>query len=174
MSGKQVRPWIVISLLLPAAACVTADSAKEVRTYRMGEPVQLGNLIYTAYDTQWMTQLGDGPNVRIPRHRYFLVRLSIQNRGSADTMAPVFSLVDDSGETFGELINGDSVPQWLGYLRTIRPGTSAEGRVIFDAAPKHYKLRVADESEQRIALIDIPLSFDADTPDIPLPEDRKK
>ena len=60
----------------------------------------------------------------------------------------------------------------LRYLRQIRPADSANGNVLFDVPPAHFKLRIQDEQGQRAALIDIPLSFNSETPDIPAP-DRK-
>jgi hypothetical protein len=135
----------------------------------MGDRVQLGHLIYTVFETQWMTQLGDGANQRVPQHRYFLVRMSITNGGASDIMVPAMTLVDDSGATHAELSNGESVPQWMGYLRQVRQAETAQGNIIFDVAPKHYKLRITDENEQRVALVDIPLSFGAETPEVSTP-----
>jgi hypothetical protein len=37
---------------------------------------------------------------------------------------------------------------------------------VFDVPPAHYKLRVADESEERLALVDIPLQFQIEGPGI--------
>jgi len=163
-------------LAFSSALCVSiltiscSRGSQPVRTYPMGERVQLGHLIYTVFETQWMTQLGEGPNQRVPQNRYFLVRMSITNAGSEDTMVPAMSVVDDAGQTHAELSNGESAPQWMGYLRNVKPAESAQGHILFDVAPRHYKLRITDEAEQRVGLIDIPLSFGAETPDVAAPE----
>jgi hypothetical protein len=39
--------------------------------------------------------------------------------------------------------------------------------LVFDVAPKHYRLRVADENSQVTRDIDIPLNFASDVPDMP-------
>jgi hypothetical protein len=41
------------------------------------------------------------------------------------------------------------------------------GNALFDAPPAHYKLHLSDESSQQTALVDIPLSFRAETPELP-------
>jgi hypothetical protein len=143
-----------------------------VRTYPLGEKVVLGGLIYSAFETQWLTQMGEEPAPRLPQNRFFLVRVSITNSSSADAMAPAMSIVDDNGNTYQELSNGEGAPQWIGYLRQIRPADTAQGNVIFDAPPRHYKLRVTDDTGERVGLIDIPLSFTAETPEVIHPGDK--
>ena len=138
----------------------------------MGEKVVLSGLIYTAFETRWLTQLGEDPTPHLPQNRFFLIRMSITNSGSTETMAPALVLVDDTGKTYDELKNGEGAPQWMGYLRQIRPADSAQGNALFDAPPQHYKLRVTDESGDRIALIDIPLSFNAESPETVRPGDK--
>jgi hypothetical protein len=121
------------------------------------------------FETQWLTQLGDQANPRVPQSRFFLVRTSIVNGGGSDVVSPNLTVEDDHGHVYPELSNGDGVPQWIGYLRQIKPADSAQGNLVFDAPPAHYKLRVLDEDGNRAALIDIPLSFNAETPEPPTP-----
>jgi hypothetical protein len=66
------------------------------------------------------------------------------------------------------------VPQWIGYLRTVKPAESAQGNLVFDAPPAHYKLRLTDENEENPAYVDIPLSFGAEIPPPELPALEKK
>jgi hypothetical protein len=104
----------------------------------------------------------------VPKDRFFLVRISVVNGGASDLMVPVLTLVDDTGQTYPEIPNGDQVPQWTGYLRRVKPAETLQGNVVFDVAPKHYRLRVSDEAGQNSRDIDIPLSFASDTPDMPV------
>ena len=55
-----------------------------VRTYQMGDKVSLGSFIYTVFETQWLTQMGEEPTLRVPRHRFFLVRASVVNSGATE------------------------------------------------------------------------------------------
>lgn len=157
----------VLAAALAAPGCAPKPDAS-VRTYPMGEKIQLGNLVYNVFESRWLTHAGDGPGARVPENRFFLVRVSITNSGPREAIVPIMSVADDAGNTFAELSNGDGVPDWVGYLRSIKPAESLQGNVVFDCSPRHYKIRVADEAEQRVAMVDIPLTFTAETPDIPL------
>lgn len=172
--------------LIPVLAAVTAalllnacsSRSYPVRSYGLGEKVALGHIIYTVYETQWMPQLGDGPAARVPQHRFFLVRMTAVNSGSADLIVPNLTIEDDKGNSYPELQNGDGVPRWIGYLRSVKPAESAQGNLVFDAPPAHYRLRITDEGEDHSAYIDIPLSFGAElpppAPELPAPGGEKK
>jgi hypothetical protein len=161
---------VTAALLLNACS----NRSYSVRSYGLGERVTLGHIIYTVYETQWMPQLGDGPAARVPQHRFFLVRMTAVNSGSADLIVPNVTVEDDTGHSYPELQNGDGVPHWIGYLRTVKPAESAQGNLVFDAPPAHYKLRLTDENEENPAYVDIPLSFGAEIPPPELPAPEKK
>jgi hypothetical protein len=154
--------------LLCLTACVGGKDAA-VKTYDVGARVEAGHLIYTVFETQWLPQLGSGDTARVPKNRFFLIRLSAVNSGSEEVLVPNLTLEDDQGKIIEELNNGDGVSQWVGYIRKVRPADSIAGNIVFDAEPKHYKLRVTDENGERPAIVDIPLSFNAETPQLPLP-----
>ena len=65
--------------------------------------------------------------------------------------------------------NGDQVPSWIGFLRHIKPAETLQGNAVFDVPPKHYRLRVSDENDQKSEQIDIPLSFGVENPSLPPP-----
>jgi hypothetical protein len=157
-----------------ALACLAAFTAcrpavaPEARLHRMGERVTAGSLVYNVFEDQWKAQLTHDSGVRVPKDRFFLLRLSVVNGGATDLMVPSLTLVDDAGQTYPELTDGDGVPEWTGYLRRVKPAETLQGNVVFDVAPKHYRLRVADENSQVTRDIDIPLNFAADVPDMPV------
>ena len=134
----------------------------------MGDRVTAGSLVYNVFEAQWKAQLGQGPDTRVPKDRFFLIRLSVVNSGSTDLMVPALTLVDDAGQTYPELSNGDQVPEWTGYLRRVKPAETLQGNVVFDVPPKRYRLRVSDENSQKSRDIEIPLTFASDTPDMPV------
>jgi hypothetical protein len=164
----------LIAAALLLADCKPPAAAFPVRTYPMGEKVLLGNLTYIVIETEYLTQIGEGPAPRIPQNRFFLVKLSVSNGGSEPVNVNAFQVEDDSGKAFPEINNGDGVPEWIGYLLSLRPGESAQGNALFDAPPRHYVLRIHDETGEKAALIDIPLTFNAETPDVPTPGDPSK
>ena len=155
---------------LAAFAACAPVTPPEAQLHRMGERVTVGSLIYNVFEDQWKPQLGQGADARVPKDRFFLLRLSVVNGGSTDLMVPALTLVDDGGQTYPELSNGDGVPEWTGYLRRVKPAETLQGNVVFDVPPKHYRLRVADETSQKTRDIDIPLNFASENPDIPTPQ----
>src|ERR1051326_4961984 len=156
-------------LIAPVLCCLTSctEKAAPPRTYGLGDKVTLGHLVYSAYETQWLTHIGEGAAQRVPQNRFFLVRMTIANSGNDTVTAPTLSVVDNSGGTVQELSDGEGVPQWIGFLRQLGKGATAQGNLAFDVPPRHYKLRVSDEEGQKTAFIDLPLEFNPETPDLP-------
>ena len=168
-----MRSFAHICLAVAALALTSCTpTAPKVMTYEMGRRVSVGHLIYTVFETNWRTQLGSGADIRIPEHRFFLIRISAVNGGSEQMPIPNLTIEDDKGNSFDELPNGDGVPQWIGYLRQAKPAESIDGNILFDVQPQHYKLRVLDETGEHSALVDIPLNFNAESP-APLPIPQK-
>jgi hypothetical protein len=167
----MLRNFYHVLIVAAAASMLAGCSAKgpKVMTYEMGRRVNTGHLIYTVFETQWLTQLGSGPTLRMPEHRFFLVRLSAVNGGAEQLPIPNMTIEDDQGNTIDELTDGSGVSQWIGYVRQVRPAESMDGNVVFDADPRHYKLRVFDENAEHPQLIDIPLNFNAESPEAPMP-----
>lgn len=153
--------------------CSSTPAAPPISNYIMGEKVQLGRLSYTIFETQWLTHLGEGATARVPQNRFFLIRLSAVNGGSNDSPVPPLSIQDDQGHVYEELSNGEAVPQWAGYLRTVKPADVVQGNIIFDAPTGHYKLKLMDETNTKAAVVDIPLSFGAETPEVVAPGEKK-
>ena len=150
-------------------SCGDEDRTPPTRTYSMGERVTLGHLVYVVYETQWLTQLGDGADAHVPQNRFFLIRLSAVNGTSKDVIVPNFTIEDDNGNSYPE-IGGDraqGVPQYIGYLRKVKPAESVQGHALFDAPPRHYKLKLMDEESEKWAYVDIPLSFTSESPEVP-------
>jgi hypothetical protein len=160
---KVSFPLSILASLLFLTSCGTT-SGSSAKVYTLGSKVEAGHLLYTVYETQWLPVIGAGDTARVPKKRFFLVRLSAVNSGSEDMYVPNVSLVDDQGQIVEELSDGDQVPQWIGFVRKAKPADSVSGNVLFDADPKHYRLRVTDENGDKPALIDIPLNFNADAP----------
>ncbi len=134
----------------------------------MGERVVLPPFTYAVYEKQWVAQLGVGTEARLPQNRFLVIRISATNGGGAEAYVPNLSLEDDAGNACSEISNGDSVPNWIGVLRSVKPVDTLQGNVLFDCPPKHYRLKFATE-EGKIAYVDIPLSFDGDAPSVEIP-----
>jgi hypothetical protein len=137
----------------------------------MGERVVVAPFTYAVYEKEWMKELGSGPDARLPQNRFLLIRISATNGGGADAYVPNLTLEDDAGNACGEAGNADAAPHWIGYLRSVKPTDTLQGNIVFDCAPKHYRLKLTSE-EGKAAYVDIPLTFDADSPNVEIPTKR--
>src|SRR5437870_5028501 len=116
-------------------SCGDSEKSGPVRTYNLGERATVGHIVYSVFETQWLYQIGQAPDARIPTHRFFLVRLSAVNGGGGELTVPSLSVVDDNGNSYPELSDGTGVPQYIGFLRRVRPAESVQGNALFDAPP---------------------------------------
>jgi hypothetical protein len=162
----------------PLVWCALAGSAtlffcgcgkpQETRTeYSMGERVPVGQLTYSVVDSAWRNQLGESFRVRSPEQRFLLIRVSVTNGTGKEVSIPLLTLEGTNGQTYRELANGEGVENWFGLLRTISPGETQQGNVVFDVPLTSYKLRVpdiADAGLERYVAVVIPLRIDADLP----------
>jgi hypothetical protein len=167
MRHVRIPTLLVVAATAFLASCGEGDAPYPVRTYNLGDKIALGHINYQVFETQWLTQMGEGPTLRIPKHRFFLVRLSASNSGGSDVMVPNFTIEDDSANSYPELSESDGVPQYIGYLRNVKPMDSAQGNALFDCPPRHYRLKIQDETGEKTAYVDIPLTFVSETPEIP-------
>ncbi|MCU1260437.1 MAG: hypothetical protein JWO80_3322 [Bryobacterales bacterium] len=163
--------FLFVSLALAATGCTSLTKGGDVGTFKIGDRAQVGWLIYNVIDTQWDVKLGLGPAPRIPKSRFFIVNMTVVNSGPTDQTIPTFNLVDDQGESHPELDNGENVPDWMGVVRKVRPAESFQGNIVFDVPPKHYRLKLTEESEQKYAWIEIPLDFGVPPPTADQPSD---
>jgi hypothetical protein len=176
---RHLRYLVLFAVTLSTvllSSCGDEEKVAPVRTFSMGERISLGHIVYVVYETQWLTHLGDGAEAHVPQNRFFLIRMSAVNGGNKDIIVPNFSIEDDNGNSYPEL-GGDQaqgVPQYIGYLRKVKPAESAQGHALFDAPPRHYKLKITDEDSDKMAYVDIPLSFTSESPEVPQVGDTKK
>jgi hypothetical protein len=166
--------WLAtLTVLASQVACVRPAP---VNVYRMGEKVQAGQLIYNVFETKWQPQIGEGQQMRTPAHRFMLLHLTVVNSGAEPVSVPSFKLIDESGRTYPESMEGQGVPLWLGMIRRVKPTDTLEGNAVFDVEPKSYKLKLDDGSDSgMVVMIDLPLQFDANratTPELLQPPSR--
>ena len=146
-------------------ACHNPDAARV--DYNMGEKVPIGPLTYTVVDSSWKTQLGDGLKNRQPEQRFLLLEISVTNGGGSEHSVPFLQLQSYNGQTYMESENGDGVDNWFGVLRTLAPGETQQGQILFDVPLTSYRLRVPDGNGpglEKYAWIAIPLRLDVEPP----------
>jgi len=170
------RSWYLLAVagpmfpLLFFPGCASNQGAP-LSTYRMGDRIVAGRLIYNVMDAQWLPQLGSGTGARVPANRFLVVRLSVMNNGGADAVVPPVTIEDKDGASFAESTDGTGVPQWIGYLRRVKPAEALAGNIVFDVPPHEYRMMLQDGSGQARAVVKIPLAFRSDVPDLMKPPD---
>jgi hypothetical protein len=158
-----------------AAACALAlsgcqKSAAPERVGAMGAPLAVGQLTYTAVETEWRDSIETSKVPRIPKDRFLLVNVSVLNASSEQKAAPLLQVVDAKGGVHPEIDDGDGVTDWMGYLRLLQPRESRTGRLLFDVPQGACKLRVSsggDPETEQTALIDLPLQINSEMPRVP-------
>jgi hypothetical protein len=144
------------------------QKAQESRAqFAMGERVPVGQMTYSVIESAWRTQLGESFKVRTPEQRFLLVKISVTNGTGKDVSIPLLTLEGNSGQTYREIGDGEGVDNWFGLLRTISPGQTQQGNVLFDVPLTSFKLRLPDINEtgfEGYAVVDIPLRMDSDLP----------
>jgi hypothetical protein len=148
---------VACSLLVLFSGC---SRKPEIRIAQMGEKAEIGPFIYQAIETRWpMTLQG-----RTAKERFFVVRVSATNSGSNEITIPGFEVVDDAGNSSPEVVDGTGVDNWIGVSRRLPAAQTDQGNIVFDVAPKHYRLRIADENDN-FMYIDIPLNLTTEEPE---------
>ena len=153
---------LLAALVLGLAGCSSdsPDRTEQVRVVQAGEKAPAGHLTYSVLDSQILTQLQlESESPRVPKDRFLVVQLAINNSGNTDANIPGVVLESDSGTTYNELTDGNGVQGFLGVLRHVGPGQTARGAIVFDAPAAHYRLRFADENAENEILADLPLTY---------------
>jgi len=166
---KQLCRWAPCG---PAALFVLflggCQQQRQVRSdFSMGERVPVGQMTYSVVESAWRTQLGESFKTRTPENRFLLIKVSVTNGTGKDVSIPLLTLESSNGQTFQEVANGEGVDNWFGLLRTISPGQTQQGNILFDVPLTSYKLRVPDINDTGFdgyASIQIPLRMDPDVP----------
>ncbi|HEY1203190.1 MAG: DUF4352 domain-containing protein [Bryobacteraceae bacterium] len=157
--------WFGVTLALGGflGGCSSqGNSRHDPKVYHMGEPVRTGPLVYTVLDTEWLDQIGDPLAPRLPRNHFLSVRISVTNAGSATSGVPLLTIVNSHGVAFAEIDDAKDLPEWLGYIRSVRSAETLHGRLLFDAPTGDYSLQVADDADresQSTATIRMPLEL---------------
>jgi hypothetical protein len=162
-------------LLLILGGC--QKEVQQRSEFTMGERVPVGQMTYSVVESSWRAQLGEGFRVRTPVQRFLLLKISVTNGTGKDVSIPLLTLDGSNGQTYQEIANGEGVDNWFGLLRTLNPGETQQGNVLFDVPLTSYKLRVPDvniSGYEGYASVQIPLKMDPDVIPSPINPDILK
>ena len=147
------------------AGCQKAGPSRT--DFSMGERVPVGQMTYSVVESAWRPQLGEGFKIRTPEQRFLLIKISVTNGTGKDVSIPLLTLEGNNGQTYREIADGEGVDNWFGLLRTLNPGETQQGNVLFDVPLTSYKLRVPDVNVsgfEGYASVQIPLRMDSNVP----------
>lgn len=149
----------IAALTISCSNQSSSSASQETRTVGAGERASIGHLTYMIVDNEVLAKIGDGDKARVPKDRFIILQIAVTNNGSGDSPIPAVELVSDSGQTYGELGDGEGVPMWLGISRKVGSTQTERGTIVFDAPAAHYKVRFSDEEMRYDILADLPLSY---------------
>ena len=131
----------------------------------MGDPIRCGWFSYNVLEVAYKSQLGEGTLAKRSRNAsYIMIRLQATNSAGQTVSFPFMRLETAGGELVTEVEDASSLPDWMGVLRRVEPGSTETGWLVFDAPPGIYGLRLSDgvlENEQSV-LVHIPAQLDSD------------
>ncbi|MDX2150402.1 MAG: DUF4352 domain-containing protein [Bryobacteraceae bacterium] len=134
----------VLAAVLAATCSSGCSRPRSAKAAAMGETVGVGGVSYVVMDSQWRADLAGATGPRVPKNRFLVLRISATNLGRETINVPLLNLIDSKGNGHLEEQSGDGIEGWLGVLRTIAPGRTAEGAILFDVRPGEYNLEVVD------------------------------
>ena len=117
---RLISGWFITGCLACLLTSGCSTSREPIRLYAMGERAEAGFLVYNVLEAVWRDSLGEGADLRVPQHRFLLLRLSITNGGPQEASIPLTTLVSPEGKEFAESTNGEGVENWLGIVRHIK------------------------------------------------------
>ncbi|MCC6537513.1 MAG: DUF4352 domain-containing protein [Bryobacterales bacterium] len=139
---------------------VLAGCTRQQQVHQLGDKVQVGGVLYSVIDAEWVNELNSGGGLpRTPQHRFLVVQLSMSNVGNKETTLPLLHVVKPDNTELLELSEGQGIESWLGILRTLNPTETKVGRIVFDVPQGAYNLRLTDGGDpdtEKTAVVALP------------------
>jgi hypothetical protein len=126
----------------PEAPAVAAQETPAVVSHKMNETVQVGVWSYEVTRVRWVSSIGSDYTRELPDAKFLLVDLLIRNDDrTPSTLAPL-KLIDAENREFDESSKGALLDGSFGLLKSVNPGVTSRGTVVFDVPEGKYVLRV--------------------------------
>ncbi len=169
--GRWVYFVVAVGLLLFMGMCSSAfresttpstsasNSSTQVTEVRhqLGQDVFVGYWAYRCMSAQWRKSIGSEYTAQYPDARFLVVDLAIRNNDKTASTLPPVKLVDNEGREYDESSKGIFMDNSFGMLKSLNPGVSSRGYVVFDVPPGKYALKVSGGfTSGGSAIIDVP------------------
>lgn len=154
---------IAVSILNQSTTKSAADSSvadasgATTEHHQIGEDVLIGYWAYRCDGAHWAKSIGYNVMTEYPDAEFLVVNLSILNNDNSASILPPLKLVDAQGREYEESSKSISLGDAFGVLKSVNPGVTSHGSVLFDVPPGDYSLRVSGGfTSGETALIDLP------------------
>ena len=135
-----------------ARPSIPAPEQERIVRHKLGEDVFVGYWAYRCESAHWQNTVEEGGGLRrVADAKYLVVSLVFRNNDTASSILPPAKLLDDAGREH------DESPDLGVSLRSLNPGVTGSGNLVFDVPPGKYSLKLSGGfASGRSALIDIP------------------
>lgn len=107
---------------------------------KLNEPVQDGDLVFTATEVNTATTLGNQFTKRDAQGMFYVITLKVENKGKETKTvdSSMISLTDSQGRKFDRSIEGQTAKGLSQgkvdlFLQQVQPGLGVTGEIVFDA-----------------------------------------
>jgi hypothetical protein len=162
ISRRSVLSGFALLALFAFSSCKKEESGSSSTprgTHEIGNPVKVGKLTYQVIDTEWRDVLDGTLGQRVPKNQFLVVQVSVTNNDADEAQAPLLVLLDKDEKAYREEDSGDGLPNWLGLIRTLGPGETQQGSMLFDVPAASYRLQLSsggDAESEKNALVNLP------------------
>lgn len=166
---------VLVSLAAAALAVSFGGcGGKKVPPAPLGAKVQVGPLVYTVHEVDWLDELPGDTTTRVPQRKFAVARIQVQNVGSREVSVPLLNMISAQGQSYLENEDGKGVEEWWGVLRTVNPGETVTRKILFDVVPGDYSLQLTDGGDpdsETTRLVHVPFRMRESNPVAPLPSE---
>lgn len=136
----------------------STSSATEAHThYKLDDDVSVGYWSYRCRSATWTSYLPIYRSLQSPDAAFLVVDLAVRNNDRTASVLPTLHLVDAQGREYDESSKGSLMQGSFDTLKTLNPGVSSRGYVVFDAPHGKYVLKLSGGLESvEYALVDLP------------------
>ena len=133
------------------------NSTQSTVRHKVNENVLVGYWAYRCMSAHWQNSIGSGYTTEYPDASFLIVDLAIRNNDKTASTLPPVKLVDSDDREYDESSKGIIMQNSIGILKSLNPGVSSRGYVVFDVPAGKYALKVSGGFTSGASeLIDLP------------------
>jgi hypothetical protein len=123
----------------------TSKQPATIRTYNMGETVNIGYTSYRVNNAWWSDKLSDNQFIdKKADASWLFISLSVRNDDKKPRTIPPFKLIDSSGAQYQTSSKAWAVDGHIGALESLNPDVTKNGLIIFDVPQsRKYRLKIS-------------------------------